>query len=283
LLAEHDLPTGQQVIGCCLDGTGYGTDGAIWGGEWMVANQVTFERFAHLKYIPLPGGDASIRRPYRVAMAQLWAGGASWDRDLPCLKACPPAERTLLGQQLEKNLNCVPTSSMGRLFDAIASLVGLRQTVNYEAQAAMELEAIAARVVGDVDPGTYEFSIQQTGRIEIDSSRMIQQICGDIKSGTERGVIAARFHHAVANMISNVCQMARDRYRINTVGLTGGVFQNVLLLRLTRQQLVALGFDVLTHTVVPPNDGGLALGQAVVARNILPPFVPAWSGKQGDS
>ncbi len=269
LMAEHDLPTDQPIIGCCLDGTGYGTDGAIWGGEWMIANRVTFDRFAHLKYIPLPGGDASIRRPYRVALAQLWASGQGWDSDLACVNACRSTELKLLRQQLEKNLNCVPTSSMGRLFDAIASLIGLRHAVNYEAQAAMELEAIAARVVDDVDPDAYEFSVRQTASVEIDSGGMIRQICRDIQSGREPSVIAAQFHHAVASLISNVCKLARHQYQINTVGLTGGVFQNVLLLRLTRQQLVNLGFRVLTHSVVPPNDGGLALGQAIVARNRL--------------
>ncbi|NJM39414.1 MAG: carbamoyltransferase HypF, partial [Anaerolineae bacterium] len=127
LMAEHGLAGSQPIIGVTFDGTGYGTDGAIWGGEVLIADYKYFERFAHLKYVPLPGGDASVKRPYRAALAHLWAAGIAWDDALPCVAACPPAERKLLQQQLEHNVNCVPTSSMGRLFDAVAALIGVRQ------------------------------------------------------------------------------------------------------------------------------------------------------------
>ncbi len=266
LLAEHHLTASEKMIGCCFDGTGYGPDGAIWGGEFMVADTHGFERVAQMKYAPLPGGDSSIRRPYRVALAQLWNSGLPWAKELPCVAACPAAELKLLRQQLEMNLNCVATSSMGRLFDAIASLIGVRHEVNYEAQAAMEMESLAARVV-DADPLAYRMSISNPpgGCHVIDPGLLIEQVCNDFKSGVEPSRIAAQFHHAVANMVVDVCQLARQEVELNTVGLTGGVFQNVLLLRLTKQRLSEQGFDVLTHSIVPPNDGGLALGQAIVA------------------
>ena len=275
LLTEHSLPITRQVIGCCLDGTGYGTDRNIWGGEFFVGHRERLIRFAHLKYTPLPGGDSSIRRPYRAALALLWSYGFDWDRQLPCEKACTPEEQNLLRQQLEKNLNCVLSSSMGRLFDAIASLLGVRQTVTYEAQAAIELESLAVQIAHDVDPHAYTFCLKRAASddpmspAEIDCGSLIGQILTDIRFGVETNVIAAQFHHAVANLVLHSCKTARDVDGINTVGLTGGVFQNALLFQLTTRRLAEDGFEVLTHSNVPPNDGGLALGQAVVARQLL--------------
>ncbi len=267
LLAEKRLPPERQIIGCCFDGTGYGTDGAIWGGEFMIANGTSFDRVAQLKYTPLPGGDASIRRPYRIALAQLWSAGLDWKEGLACVDACPAAETRLLRQQLEKNVNCVSSSSMGRLFDAVASLMGIRQTVNYEAQAAMEMEALAASVINETNRTGYAFKIVPTWLWEVDSSDLLKQICADAESGIPKAVIAARFHHAVATMIVEVCNLLRQRSGLDQVGLTGGVFQNALLLQLATAGLEAAGFEVLTHSVVPPNDGGIALGQALVGRN----------------
>ncbi len=266
LIAEHQIPTEQQIIGCCFDGTGYGLDGAIWGGEFQIANGHSFQRFGHLAYTPLPGGDASIKRPYRIALAQLWASGMAWQPHLPCVGVCPESERKLLQQQLNRNVNCVSTSSMGRLFDVVASLIGVRQTISYEGQAAMELESLAGRVAQQVDREAYQFLISRTSPIEFDPRELIRQICIDLECGVDQSTMAAQFHHAVANMLVAVCNTARDETSINTVGLTGGVFQNLLLLRLSRAQLVAAGFNVLTHAVVPPNDGGIALGQALAAR-----------------
>jgi len=269
LMAESKLPLGQEIIGCCFDGTGYGTDGAIWGGEFMIANGRSFDRVAQLKYTPLPGGDASIRRPYRVALAQLWAAGIDWNENLPCVSACPQEERKLLRQQLEKNLNCAPTSSMGRLFDAVASLLGVRHEVNYEAQAALELEALAARVVYPTDQAGYDFRMVRKSHIEIDSSDLLRQICGDIEFGVAPSIVAVRFHRAVAKLVVDVCAAVREETNITQVGLTGGVFQNALLLTLSQKRLIAADFEVLTHSIVPPNDGGIALGQAFVTRNRL--------------
>jgi hydrogenase maturation protein HypF len=206
-----------------------------------------------------------------VALAQLWATGLSWSNDLPCVAVCPPSERRVLQQQLERSLNCKSTSSMGRLFDAVASMIGVRHEVYYEAQAAMEMESLATSAVNGVDPLAYRFSIEASSRARpvINPGSLLEQVCADIVSGIEQSRIAAQFHHAVANMTVEVCRLARQEYKINTVGLTGGVFQNVLLLRLTKKRLSEEGFDVLTHSIVPPNDGGIALGQAIVTRQTL--------------
>jgi len=269
VMAEHGLPPGDRVIGWAFDGTGYGTDGAIWGGEGLVAGYDSFERAHHLRYVPLPGGDRAVRRPYRSALAHLWAAGVAWTPDLAPVRAAPVGERTVLRRQLERGVHCAPTSSMGRLFDAVSSLLDVRHVVSYEAQAAIELETAA----GDVDAydltdpaapaGGYAFAVD--GR-EIDAGPVLRSIVDDLRSGRPVPVVAAAFHGAVAGLIAGLSDGLRRRTGIDRVALTGGVFQNVLLLRLTRAALEARGFRVLTHRVVPPNDGGLALGQAAVAR-----------------
>ncbi|PAY17930.1 carbamoyltransferase HypF [Rhodopirellula sp. SM50] len=272
LIAEHQLDADQSIIACCLDGTGYGTDGAIWGGEFLTANCKGFERFAHLEYFPLPGGDTSIRRPYRTALALLSAHGLSWDQRLPCVSFCPAGVRRPLEQQLRSNLNCFPTSSAGRLFDAVASLIGIRHEVSFEAQAAIELETLAAEVIDQVDSNAYPFQIAEAADhtpIQIRSHDLIELICRDVIAGVDRRQIAAQFHHAVAGMITTVCQAGQKQSGIDVVGLTGGVFQNVLLTTLLIKRLETSGFNVLVHRQVPPNDGGLSLGQAVVARQRL--------------
>ncbi|QEG02254.1 Carbamoyltransferase HypF [Stieleria maiorica] len=270
LMAEQRLAATQPIIACCFDGTGYGTDGAIWGGEFLIANDKRFERAAHLQYFPLPGGDASIKRPYRTALALLNTHGLPWDDRLPCA-AHPPADvRRLLKRQLDSNLHCFPTSSVGRLFDAVASLIGIRNEVSFEAQAAIELESLAIQVVGEVDADAYIFPIDQSAGqkpIQIETRDLIESICRDVIDSVDRGRIAAQFHHAVAGMIVRVAAVIRDRTGIDVVGLTGGVFQNALLTSLATERLRQSGFNVLSHTLVPPNDGGLSLGQAMVARN----------------
>ena len=264
LMAEHRHP--GPLIACCFDGTGYGTDGTIWGGEFLLTDGTAFERAAFLRPFPLPGGDVCVRRPWRTALALLHASGCSWDDRLPCAACAPDAHRRLLRQQLERSLNCPLTSSAGRLFDAVASLIGLRHEVSYEAQAAMELEAAAHDAVDSETSGSWQFGLTGSEPIEIDCRTLLMLLAEDVLRGTEPRRLAARFHLAVADMIWNVCVRLRERSGWKTVGLTGGVFQNVLLLRLVQQRLRRSGFTVLTHSVVPPNDGGLALGQAVIAR-----------------
>lgn len=269
LVAEHEHEHPGASIACCFDGTGYGTDGAIWGGEFLVIGRRDFQRPAHLRYFPLPGGDASIKRPYRAALALLWQHGVEWDERLPSVGACPSGQRQLLGRQLEANLNCAATSSMGRLFDAVASLIGIRHEISYEAQAAMEMETLAAAAIDEVEPGAYSFELIESDAIEVGCGSVLKAVCEDVLAGTERRLIAARFHRALAAMVGAVSVRIRAATGLDRVGLTGGVFQNALLLKLTVEELTRNRFDVWTHSVVPPNDGGLALGQAVVARNAL--------------
>jgi hydrogenase maturation protein HypF len=250
-----------------LDGTGYGTDGAIWGGEFLVADYASFRRVAHFKYVPLPGGDAAIRRPYRIALAYLWAAGIPWEKDLPPVAAAPAEELTILARQLERGLNTVPTSSCGRLFDAVSALAGVRQEINYEAQAAMELEGL-------VDPHesaryTYHLEISpaddDSGEILlINPAPAIRSVVSDVRSGHPAGVIAARFHNGLAWAVVDVCRQIREDTGLEEVALTGGVFQNVTLLSRTVPLLEEAGFAVYTHQLVPPNDGGISLGQALV-------------------
>jgi hydrogenase maturation protein HypF len=266
LRAEHAIPADQPMIACCFDGTGYGTDGAIWGGEFMIAGSRSFDRVANLKYFRLPGGDASIKRPFRTALALLDAYQLPWDERLPCVAVCSSHERNVLKQQLTRNLNCVQTSSAGRLFDGVASMIGIRHQVTYEAQAAIELESLASQAVDEVDPATYRFNAVTAASIEIACGNLLAKICRDVVNGVDRRRIAAQFHHSVAAMVADVCVAAREKSGINTAGLTGGVFQNVLLLKLVQNRLRHFDFDVLTHSIVPPNDGGIALGQAIIAR-----------------
>jgi hydrogenase maturation protein HypF len=269
VMVEHGVPALERVIGFAFDGTGYGGDGTIWGGEVLVAGYDSFVRPAHLRQVPLPGGDAAIRKPYRAALAHLWAAGIGWDEDLPPVGAAPDTERTALRRQLERGVNCVPTSSMGRLFDAVSSILGVRHVATYEAQAAMELEWCASAHLGQAR--RYRFMYSDG---EFDSAPVLGDIVDDLRSGRPVGAIAAGFHLAVAGLIAEVAEHLRHETGIALVALTGGVFQNILLLDLARRALGGRGFQVLTHRLVPPNDGGLALGQAAVAG-----YVPADSNE----
>ena len=276
VMAEHGVPDGERVIGCAFDGTGYGPDDAIWGGEVLVASYGGFERPHHLRYVPLPGGDAAIRKPYRAALAHLWAAGVEWTPDLAPVRVAPPAERAVLQRQLERGVHCIPTSSMGRLFDAVSSLLDLRHTVSYEAQAAIELETVA-----DVDAtaaSDYRFPSEDR---EIDAAPVLRALIDDLRAGRPVGAVAAKFHLAVARLIVDVAVNLQQLTGIDRVALSGGVFQNVLLVRLARSELAARGFRVLSHRIVPPNDGGLALGQIAVAGRRAGPIAAA-AGRGAD-
>jgi hydrogenase maturation protein HypF len=265
VMAEHGLDGGHRVLGFAFDGTGYGPDGAIWGGEVMLADYKGFARLAHLKYVPLAGGDVGVLRPYRMALAHLWAAGLPWDDDLPPVRACPDDERRILRHQLETGLGCAPTSSMGRLFDAVSALAGVRQVVAYEAQAAIELEGMSREC--DTGSIAYAFNVDRElpGTI-IDPAPVFAAVVSDIRAGVAPGVIGARFHRAVAAMVVEVaCGVTPGDHPI---ALSGGVFQNALLLRLVSTALRDKGFGVITHRVVPPNDGGIALGQLLVGNSV---------------
>ncbi|MCX8066676.1 MAG: carbamoyltransferase HypF [Anaerolineae bacterium] len=257
-MAEHGLTGERPVIGVAFDGTGYGTDGAIWGGEFLIADYGSSQRVAHLRYLPLPGGDAAIRRPYRVALAYLWETGLPWEEDLPPVAHAPAVERIVLERQLARGVGVVPTSSMGRLFDAVSALAGVRQEVNYEAQAAIELEML-------VDEGIEEAYAFGLDGGEIDPAPVLRAVVADVRAGIPAPVIAAKFHNGVAAMVRDVCLQLRLATGLNEVALSGGVFQNMALLRRVVRLLEEAEFAVYVHRAVPPNDGGISLGQAVIA------------------
>ncbi|MDQ6801571.1 MAG: carbamoyltransferase HypF, partial [Acidobacteriota bacterium] len=231
-----------RVIGVAFDGTGCGPAGELWGGEFLICDLERFRRVGHVRAIALPGGEAAIREPWRLAVA------ARVDAGLEGLS--PRVE-----QMLKKKLNCPDATSVGRWFDAVAALCGLRETITFEGQAAMELETIADR---EGEP--YPFEI--TGEGEIDLRPMIRAI---VAGGETAGLIAARFHETLAQAVAQMCERVRKTDNIDTVALSGGCFQNKLLTERSTELLQKRGFEVLLHRRVPPNDGGIALGQAAVA------------------
>jgi hydrogenase maturation protein HypF len=261
LLAEHGR-IGEPVVGVSFDGTGYGCDQTIWGGEILTlgTDSHRFVRAGHLLPIPLPGGDAAVRNPWRMALSALWTADIDWAPDLAPVAAATPDELRLVRSQLESGAGCVPCSSMGRLFDAVASLLGVRHRIDYEGQAAIELEALAESAGGRPGP-----SLPLTVRADgvIDPATMVQTMVSALYAGTQPALLAAEFHRGVAAAVAKVVGQVAGSVRL--VGLTGGVFQNVLLLRACCKQLQLQGFEVLTHHIVPPNDGGLALGQAAIS------------------
>ncbi|HME74220.1 MAG TPA: carbamoyltransferase HypF [Mycobacterium sp.] len=260
LLAEHGR-LGEPIIGVSFDGTGYGCDETIWGGEILALGPDShrFVRVGHLLPVPLPGGDAAVRNPWRMALSQLWTAGIDWTPDLAPVAAISDAELRLIRSQLDNNAGCVACSSMGRLFDAVASLLGVRHRIDYEGQAAIELEVLADSA--DAQAAPLRMDVRTDAVIE--PTGMVRAMVSALRAGIEPAMLAAGFHRAVAQAVSEVVGLVAGEVRM--VGLTGGVFQNVLLLRLCQQQLQQNGFEVLTHHAVPPNDGGLALGQAAVS------------------
>lgn len=249
------------VIGVALDGTGYGPDGAIWGGEMLVADVQGYDRAAHLEYLPLPGGDTAIRRPYRIAWGYLLTTQGHIP-DLPTLDAFPVQEREIVARQVERNLNAPLTSSCGRLFDAVSAIAGICPVTTFEAQAAIALE-LAAREVDLSSVDAYPFTVGDQGVIHL--GELLNAIVTDVNNDRPISQIAAAFHVSIAEMVVQAARQIREQTDLGTAALSGGVFQNRLLLRLTRERLREAGFEVLTHRQVPANDGGLSLGQAVVA------------------
>lgn len=253
VMAEHQLQ--EPVIGFSYDGTGYGDDGNIWGGEVFIADYRSYERVSHLPYMPIAGGDTSVKNPYRLALSYLWACGIAWDEALPPVQFASVQEKRILQQQLERNLNVVQTSSMGRFFDAVAALIGIRQQIGYEAQAAIELETLAA----DVED-SYSFE---------NFHGFFNELLNDLKNMTSIAKIAGKFHNMIAANILTLSIRLRATYGISKIALSGGVFQNITLLEKTIRLLHANQFEAFTHRRVPANDGGLALGQAIIASQLL--------------
>ncbi|TDC47809.1 carbamoyltransferase HypF [Actinomadura sp. KC345] len=240
------------VIGVAFDGTGFGTDGTLWGGEFLVADLHGFERAGHLEPVPMPGGVAAIREPWRMAAAY------GVPDDLPVARR--PGWATVAAMA-QRRVNAPLTSSMGRLFDAVAAVLGIRDRVNYEGQAAIELEQRA----DPSESAAYRASINGTGDFTVTGADLVGAVVADIDANVPVPLIAARFHNGVAALIVDAASRVRDGTGLGTVALSGGVFQNMLLLERAVSGLTAAGFDVLTHHRVPPNDGGISLGQAAVA------------------
>jgi hydrogenase maturation protein HypF len=267
-MAEHSLD--GPVIGLSLDGTGYGADGRIWGGEVLICRLGSFERFAHLDYTPMPGGEKAIREPWRMALGALH--GAGFDVESPeviALLGAKPEEVRVLKRMVERGVNTPQTSSLGRLFDAVAAIVLGRGVVDYEAQAAIELEGIAVDQPDDMARDEYRLELwngeNAKGPNMIRASRMWEALLSDLRCGEDPSRVAGRFHAGVAEGFINAAANARIETGINRVALSGGCLHNRRLARLLRAGLEEEGFQVFQHRQVSPGDGGLSYGQAVVA------------------
>ncbi|MFH1486730.1 MAG: carbamoyltransferase HypF, partial [Chloroflexota bacterium] len=256
------------AIGVALDGAGYGPDGTIWGGEFLIADWRHFERVGHLEYVPMPGGANAILRPYRMAISYVLTllGEKALSDSLSLWNDLTASELEVIKQQLRRGINSPLTSSCGRLFDAVAALAGIRAVVEYEAQAAIELEMAAPDNLTDSAADHYPFSIEESGGVNIIRlSSLLEAVIADVLGGTQASLISARFHITVARLITELCRRISRQRGITTVALSGGCFQNRLLFRLTTAALEQAGLIALTHKQVPCNDGGVSLGQAVIA------------------
>jgi hydrogenase maturation protein HypF len=288
LLAENGL-LGTPTLVACFDGTGYGDDGVAWGGEWLhvgadvtARGQAAITRTASLAEVTMVGGDRAVREPWRIALAHLRAAGIPWEADLPPVSAVRPHERRLLAAAAAAGVASTRTTSMGRLFDAVSSLLGVRHEITYEGQAAIELEHLAsssapaglrghglARWAG-ADPvaaagGWNRQGMADGRRAVLDPAAMLAALVGGLRSGRSRDLLALGFHLWVARAVADAACDLGERSGVRHVGLTGGVFANSLLTRACTALLTESGFTVVRHRVVPCNDGGLSLGQAVLA------------------
>jgi hydrogenase maturation protein HypF len=273
-MAEHGIES--ETIGLSLDGTGYGTDGRIWGGEVLIARLDGFERFAHLDYVPMPGSEAAIREPWRMALGHLHRAGFDVESpEILRLLGMKQTEIRVLRRMIERSVNAPLTSSCGRLFDAVAAVVLQRASVDYEAQAAIELEGLAVDESYEIgDALAYEmeliggnWSVREP--MKICASHLWRGLIEDLRAGVGKARIAARFHAAVASAFIRTTVHARSVTGIRQVVLSGGCMHNRRLAHLLRTGLEAEGFEVFPHQNVSPGDGGLSYGQAAVAAAIL--------------
>jgi hydrogenase maturation protein HypF len=266
-MAENHLD--GKVIGIALDGTGYGTDGAIWGGEVLIVEYATFERAAHLQYVPLPGGSAAIHEPWRMAVSHLVKNYSNDVQvlDLPFLKEIDARKLQVVLQMMEREIHSPRTSSCGRLFDAVAALIGLRNSVTYEAQAAIELEMAAH---DSTDEGAYPFSFVKEGYIwKIGTRSLFDWLIADLRKQVSVPDMSRRFHNGLALVMAEIATKIREERNLNRVCLSGGCFQNVLLFEFMLKALRERNFEAYFHSEVPAGDGGISLGQALVAAHLL--------------
>ena len=276
-LADNGWPAeGGPVIGVAFDGTGYGTDGHIWGGEFLVADYHGFRRVGHLEYLPMPGGEAAIKNPYRLAISYLYTLLGEFPF-FPFLAEVDDTELRIIKQQIDRGINSPLTSACGRLFDAVAALIGVRERVTYEAQAAIELE-MAVKIQNPkskIQIRGYPFGVEEGEDGAVIRLRgLFDALLADLRGGVAVGEMAYRFHVTVAEMIEAMCERIAQETGLRTVALSGGCFQNRLLLALVMLRLREVGLRVLLHRQVPCNDGGLSLGQAVIAHFAAPTSKP---------
>lgn len=261
-----DAGVDGPAIGLAFDGTGYGSDGKIWGGEFLIADDKSFKRVGQLEYLPLPGGSAAIKKPYRTAVAYILAllGENALDRRLGFLNSVGNVELELIRKQVESSLNSPLTSSMGRLFDAVSAMAGIRLAIDYEAQAAIEMEMKAYEA--DDEKGCYPFGITGDADYQIVLLHdLVSTVLNDLLRGCGAPAVSMRFHNTIAAMSRDICLRIEENTGLDTIALSGGCFQNRLLLRKVTAALKSAGFNVLAHSQVPCNDGGISLGQAVIA------------------
>ena len=266
-MAENHL--NGKVIGIALDGTGYGADGAIWGGEILVADYIAFDRAAHLQYLPLPGGSAAIHEPWRMAVSYLAKhyGDDLQSLALPFLEQIESRKLQLVLQMMQREIHSPRTSSCGRLFDAVAALVGLRSIVTYEAQAAIELEMAAHT---STDEGAYPFElVKEAATWKIGTRSLFDWLIADLRKGVNVPDMSRRFHNGLALVLADLAVKIRDERGLNRVCLSGGCFNNLLFFEFVLNALRKQNFEVFFHSEVPAGDGGISLGQALVAAHLL--------------
>jgi hydrogenase maturation protein HypF len=254
----------EKVIGVAWDGTGYGADGNIWGGEFLIADLEEYERKAYLQYIPLPGGDITVKEPWRMGAVYLYdIFGRSFNRlEIDFVKALDKKKWFIIQNMIDKRVNSPFTSSIGRLFDAVSSILGIRSSINYQGQAAIELEMTAK----EDDDEFYKFEIIRGIKTHIiDPKRVIESIVNDIKEGIPKESISSKFHIGLAELIVDISDLLREETRINKVCLSGGVFQNIILRNEATKRLRKENFEVYNHKKIPPNDGGISAGQVAIA------------------
>jgi len=256
-MAEHGIS--DRVIGVSFDGTGFGTDGNIWGGEFLICDLASFERYTHFAYMPMPGGDMVTREPWRMAVSYLYSvyGQELFDLNLPFLRVTSDKKIRLITDMIERGVNSPLSSSCGRLFDAVSALLGICTHSGFHAEAPMRLE----NVVVNGEAGSYEFVFEK----DISFEPMFREIVREIAGGTDTAIISTRFHNTLTAVIAEVLTKVREEQGMGSVVLSGGTFQNRYLLEHTISMLTERGFRVFSNSKIPANDGGIALGQLVIA------------------
>ena len=261
-MAEYGI--NDKIIGVALDGTGYSPDGTIWGGEFLISNLCDFERIAHFKQYCMPGGEEAIRSPFRMALSYLYAEAPDYIDAFKTSLApnVTDADFQIIMQLIEKKIRSPITSSAGRLFDAVSALTGVCRNISYQGEAAITLQAIANKQV----ESRYDFELFPGNTpIILSFGPMIRQIISDLSAKKDQSFISGKFHNTIAEGVAETCALIRSRDNINNVALSGGVFQNSLLLTLTTNKLSTRDFKVYTHNLIPSSDAGLAIGQAIIA------------------